>query len=49
MSDRQIRASSADRERVAEALRDHYAAGRISEDELGERHRPRGPRRLELP
>jgi hypothetical protein len=32
-----LRASDADRERAAESLREHYAAGRISEEELGER------------
>jgi hypothetical protein len=31
------RASDADRERLAEALREHYAAGRLSAEELGER------------
>ncbi|HEV7585137.1 MAG TPA: DUF1707 domain-containing protein [Solirubrobacteraceae bacterium] len=33
----QVRASDADREHAAEALREHFAAGRLSEDELGER------------
>jgi hypothetical protein len=33
----QIRASDADRDRVAEALRDHFAAGRLSEEELSDR------------
>jgi hypothetical protein len=37
MSDRRIRASDADREQAAEALRDHFAAGRLSDDELSER------------
>ncbi len=38
MSDpRQIRASDADRERAVESLREHYAAGRLSEEELSER------------
>jgi hypothetical protein len=32
-----IRVSDADRERVAEQLREHYAAGRLSTDELDER------------
>ena len=32
-----FRASDADRERVAELLRDHYGAGRLSEEELSER------------
>jgi hypothetical protein len=32
-----IRASDADREQAARALRDHYAAGRLNEEELGER------------
>jgi hypothetical protein len=32
-----IRASDADREQVAEALREHFAAGRLSEDELSDR------------
>src|SRR5215470_6350316 len=36
MDDR-LRASDADRDRVADALREHYAAGRLSADELGER------------
>src|SRR3954464_6855410 len=34
---RSLRASDADRERVAQLLRDHYGAGRLSEDELSER------------
>jgi uncharacterized protein DUF1707 len=34
---RQIRASDADREQAAEALREHFAAGRISEEELSDR------------
>jgi class 3 adenylate cyclase len=34
---RALRASDADRERTAAALRDHFGAGRISDDELGER------------
>jgi hypothetical protein len=33
----EIRASDADREQAAEALREHFAAGRLSEDELSER------------
>jgi hypothetical protein len=38
MSDpRQIRASDADREQAGQALRDHFAAGRLSDDELSER------------
>lgn len=32
-----LRASDADRERVAKLLRDHYGAGRLSEEELSER------------
>ena len=36
-SDRSIRASDADRERVAASLRDHYAAGRLNGDEFNER------------
>jgi hypothetical protein len=32
-----LRASDADRERVAAALRDHFGAGRLSEDDLSER------------
>jgi class 3 adenylate cyclase len=32
-----LRASDADRERVAGALRDHFGAGRLSEDDLSER------------
>jgi class 3 adenylate cyclase len=32
-----VRASDADRERVAELLRDHFGAGRLSEEELSER------------
>jgi Domain of unknown function (DUF1707) len=36
MDDR-VRASDADRDRVAGALREHYAAGRLSADELDER------------
>lgn len=32
-----IRVSDADRERVAERLREHYAAGRLTSDELDER------------
>jgi len=32
-----LRASDADRERVAEQLRDHYAAGRLDDDELSTR------------
>jgi uncharacterized membrane protein len=38
MSDaRRMRASDADRDAAAEALREHYAAGRISSDELSDR------------
>jgi hypothetical protein len=33
----EIRASDADREQAAEALREHFAAGRLSEDELSDR------------
>jgi hypothetical protein len=36
MDDR-FRASDADRDRVADALREHYAAGRLTADELDER------------
>ncbi len=36
-SDGSIRASDADRERVAASLRDHYAAGRLTSDEFNER------------
>ena len=32
-----LRASDADRERVADLLRDHYGAGRLSDEELSER------------
>jgi class 3 adenylate cyclase len=32
-----VRASDADRERVSELLREHYGAGRLSEEELSER------------
>jgi class 3 adenylate cyclase len=32
-----LRASDADRERVAKLLRDHYGAGRLSDDDLSER------------
>jgi class 3 adenylate cyclase len=32
-----LRASDADRDRVAELLRDHYGAGRLSDDDLSER------------
>jgi hypothetical protein len=32
-----IRASDADRERAAETLREHFAAGRLNEEELSER------------
>lgn len=35
--DRGLRASDADRERVAQQLRDHCEAGRLSADELGQR------------
>jgi class 3 adenylate cyclase len=34
---RELRASDEDRERVVELLREHYAAGRLSADELAER------------
>jgi len=38
MSDRpQVRASDADRDQAAQELREHYAAGRLSEDELSQR------------
>lgn len=38
MSDeRDIRASDADRERAATEIQEHFAAGRLGEDELGER------------
>jgi Domain of unknown function (DUF1707) len=38
MSDsRNLRASDEDRERFAQSLREHFAAGRIAEDELAER------------
>jgi DUF1707 SHOCT-like domain len=33
----QLRASDEDRERYAQSLREHFAAGRIAEDELAER------------
>jgi hypothetical protein len=33
----QIRASDADRERAADALREHFAAGRINDEELSDR------------
>jgi Domain of unknown function (DUF1707) len=36
-ADPTLRASDAERERTAEALRAHFAAGRISDDELDER------------
>src|SRR5215472_12509869 len=36
-SDRSIRASDADRERVVASLRDHYAAGRLNGEEFNER------------
>lgn len=36
-SDPSIRAGDADRERVAEQLREHYAQGRLDADELDER------------
>ena len=32
-----VRASDADRERVSELLREHYGAGRLSEEELSAR------------
>jgi class 3 adenylate cyclase len=35
--DSSLRAADADRERVAAALRDHFGAGRLSEDDLSER------------
>ena len=35
--DGSLRASDADRERIAGLLRDHYGAGRLSEDDLSER------------
>lgn len=35
--DARMRASDADREQTAEALREHYAAGRLSADEFDER------------
>jgi hypothetical protein len=35
--DEHIRVSDADRERIAERLREHYAAGRLTSDELDER------------
>jgi class 3 adenylate cyclase len=35
--ERSIRASDADRERVVKRLREHYGAGRLSEDDLSER------------
>jgi hypothetical protein len=35
--DAPMRASDADREQTADALREHYAAGRLSNDELDER------------
>src|SRR3954451_16526191 len=35
--DGSLRASDADRERVAERLREHYGAGRLSDDDLSER------------
>lgn len=34
---RELRASDADRERTVSALRDHYGAGRLSDDEFAER------------
>lgn len=37
MNDDRIRVSDADRERAATRLRDHYAEGRLSSDELDER------------
>jgi hypothetical protein len=36
-SESSLRASDADRERVVESLREHYAAGRLSDEELSER------------
>jgi hypothetical protein len=36
-ADRELRASDADRDRVAECLREHAGAGRLSVDELAER------------
>jgi hypothetical protein len=35
--DDHIRVADADRDRVADRLRDHFAAGRLTTDELGER------------
>ena len=37
MTDDQIRVSDADRDRAAARLREHFAAGRLSPDELDER------------
>ena len=37
MSDDRIRVSDADRERAAARLREHFAEGRLSPDELDER------------
>jgi Domain of unknown function (DUF1707) len=37
VGNRSVRASDADRERVAETLRDHAVAGRLTTDELGDR------------
>src|SRR5687768_2666608 len=36
-ADKTLRASDADRERVVAALRDHFGAGRLSDDELDDR------------
>jgi hypothetical protein len=37
MADGELRASDSDRERAAEAIRVHYAAGRLTDEELDER------------
>ena len=37
MSDPELRASDAQRDRTAAELREHFAAGRLTEDELGDR------------
>jgi hypothetical protein len=37
MNDGEIRASDAEREQAADALREHFAAGRLDEDELAQR------------
>ena len=42
-----VRASDEDRERVAKLLRDHFGAGRLSEEELSDRKRLRSaPERI---